>query len=431
MTGVLLLTLLAGLAGPDEVVSREGTDLEIGGEVRLHGLWRAGVMEEARAALNGAPADVGDHNIFTGLLALHAGFALAEDLEGALLISTKPMAEGENVRFGSNPEETDLYIREAWLQADRFPWRNTSIRLGAQSFRFVNRYQDDPFFLDLGESESAWSGTDAGGTTVRADRDTLQPVGLLARWRPEIFLKVTFFSLLLVEGASPSNDESVYGLQASLMAGERTTLKGLATLFAGPAGEDRVGTVGMGLVHAPDRDWMISAEGYLQFGTVAGEEDKRAGALRGEIRRETDWGYLELGGECATGDDPEGDDDEGWQSYENVNRFLILQDALGGLDWDTNYRMVRLSGEVAWGGGLFARGDAGWFSVMEEVAGTGVEDGDQLGFELDGEVFHPLNASTRLSLKVAGLYSSEVLEVLSQDGSEDAWAAMFSVETVF
>ena len=60
-----------------------------------------------------------------------------------------------------------------------------------------------------------------------------------------------------------------------------------------------------------------------------------------------------------------------------------------------------------------------------------MEDGDELGVELDGEIVHSLNDSTHLSLKGAALLRSDVLDALSGDESDEAWAVLFSIFSLF
>lgn len=425
--------LLLGLLLQEGVVtsSEEGPDIRVSGALDLHYVHTDGGLEETRNSLNGTPAPADDATFFAGPVSLRLDLYWDRSLTSAIEIANRPINLGANVPFGTNPEGDNVYFTEAWLQARDFPLDKLTLRAGMQPFRFTNRYDDEPFFLDLSRSESAWTGLTPAGTVATADRDTIEPVGLRVWYDAAIFLKVQAFAFTLVEGGGPSLDESVFGLQASAKTSEVLTLKVLATLFSGPLHNSSVWTAGAAVAHSPHEDWLISVEAYAQAGKSRRRMEKSAWAANLSVRTAgTSW-WGDVGFEYASGDDPGDPEDDGWQSYENVNRFAVVQSAEFGLDWDTNYLLARAAFEYRWEEVTKLRLDLGWFRILEEVPGVATADDRQLGVEVDVTIRQEINLSASVYLRTALLFGSEVMEAATADDDDDTWVVFLGADVKF
>ncbi|MHC4606154.1 MAG: hypothetical protein ACYTAF_04385 [Planctomycetota bacterium] len=419
MKAVVLILGLLAQEGPLSV--EEGPRARLSGRADLHYVHRDGAIEETRNRLNGAPAAADDANFIAGPVSLRLDLMWEPDVAAALELGNLPINMGANVPFGTDPEATRVFVNEAWVQVRRFPAEALTLRLGAQPFRFTNRYDDEPFFLDVSGAESAWTGLTAAGTAATADRDTVQPVGARLWYDAAIFLKVQAFALTLIENGHPGDDESVYGFQASAKTSDVLTLKLLGTLFAGPAHDSSVWTIGGGVVHAPHRDWLLSGEIYGQSGDSMDGMDKSAWAAHLSVRYAGSSWWADAAYEHASGDDPDDADDDGWQSYENTNRFAIVQSAELGLDRDTNYRLLRAGWEYRWEDRAKLRFDLGWFSAPEKIQGVTGSGDDGLGVEIDGAFRYHLNGSASLYARGALLLGSDLLDAATADDDDNAW----------
>ncbi len=387
----------------------------VGGEVGIHFVYRDHDVEEMRNRLNGAPAAEDGDSFFSGPVRLQVDFTWEPDITGLLELGNRTMDGGSNRRFAAS--ETDLNVLQAYVELRRFPSDRWTVRAGVQPLEFTNRYQDDSFFLDLAHSESAWTGLGASGISTTADRDTLEPVGIRVWYDAAIFLKIQAFAFTVVEGGAVGADESVTGIQASVKPSDDLTIKGITTLFSGPNSNSSVWTIGFGIARSLADSWLLAGEVYPQFGRTASGVDKRAWAASFSVRTHGEGWWAEAGLEFASGDDPNDPDDAGWQSYENVNRFAIVQSAEFGLDWDTNYRLVRVAVEV-WR----VRLDAGWFSIPEEVPGVLPAGRDNLGIEIDARVTWPIDPATSFFAQAAGLMDSDL---------EDTWLGIVGTQVTF
>ncbi|HYE99137.1 MAG TPA: hypothetical protein VEJ18_09520, partial [Planctomycetota bacterium] len=170
-----------------------------------------------------------------------------------------------------------------------------------------------------------------------------------------------------------------------------------------------------------EKRWLeLFAEAYVQGGALLDNVRKRAYAAQAGARAFLGPAWLEGAASLRGGDRDPGDDrDEAFQSYENENRFLILQSAEFGLDVDTNLLLVRASagyGPTPLGGHpLRLRLDVGRFEADEELAGE-----TAWGVEADLTAELEWNASLAMRITFAWLGASDLLEILTSDGDDDA-----------
>lgn len=418
-----LLQLLLLLQQPVER-NPDGPRVTMSGRLDFHFAFRAGEIEEARNALNGVPATADDDTYLAGPASLRLDLDWSADLSASLELATRVMDGGDTLTFADR--ETDVFFHEVFLEMRRFLAEPLTLRAGAQPLRFTNRYEDDAFFLDLAGAESAWSGFGLSGVRATADRDTLQPTGVRLIWDPIIVVRVQAFALWLDEGGSPSGDEAVYGIHAGAKPADTWTVKWITTLFSGPDHGSSVGTTGAGVVLAPAPGWLASVEAFVQYGRSRRGLPKSAWAGDFSLRysgETTPW-WIEAAYEHVSGDDPDDSDDGGFQSYETVNRFAVVQSAEFGLDWDTNYRLLRAEAGIRSNArDVEARINLGWFTLPEEVPGVAVGSDDTLGLELDLWVAVLPNPAARIYLQAGWLTNSDVLD--------DAWSAVMGTRIQF
>jgi len=144
--------------------------------------------------------------------------------------------------------------------------------------------------------------------------------------------------------------------------------------------------------------------------------------------------WVEAAGSRRSGDRGGGNDrDQAFQSYENVNRFVILESSEFGLDVDTNVTTVRgtigvgpfdLSGRP-----LRIQIDVGRFTAVAPIQNAAAGDTRQWGTESDLSFVWSYNESFALSLKTAWLGDSELLKALG--GENHAVAVVFGADLRF
>jgi hypothetical protein len=268
------------------------------------------------------------------------------------------------------------------------------------------------------------------------------PVGLRVRYDPNPVIMIEAFALNVAEtaGGLPVNrSEYLLGVHSSAAVPEEGSVFLISTFHGGPNRGSRLWTLGGGAdIYAdPEQAWELFAEGYGQVGSLIDEaglhvSKETAWAAAAGLRRRFDEFWVEASIWWLTGDrNPSDSHDQAFQSYENVDQFLVLEDDEVGLDFDTNYRALKLSAGWGLGPGLLSPGDLGgrldlgWFELDEAlpgVFGTGLTGRDDLGIELDASVVW--QAFEALDFRVRGgwLFSSEVLEAITPGRRADAFA---------
>lgn len=444
-----LLSLLVLFALQEEPPVRTGSDrgsavrLQLTGHVDLRYAYRSAEVGAAALGLNGlTPGSVGSDNFWSGRIGLRADVEVKDFVTGVVELENRSFEDGANLPFSDSPTDSTLDLRQGYLEVGQFLTPELALRLGVQNVVLRNRPHDDPFFLDLGESESFFSGFSAADRAIgsTADRDFGQATGARAFWSPAEILTVQAFAMVYEEGGGTPHDESVYGVVANSLIAEHWAVflllvassggdPGLSTVYTGGAGID--GYFG------DAKELELFAEIYGQGGALQRTPDrirKEAYAVNLGARYLglfTPKLWIEAAWSHRSGDRRAGDDhDQAFQSYENVNRFLILESGEFGLDLDTNLSQLRAGlgagpFDVA-GRPLRVQVDVGRFvAVTPPVAG----DARDWGIESDLTVRWDYNESLTFSLKGADLTGSEVFEQLT--GHRHAWLFLLSAGLKF
>lgn len=457
MHGVFLAMLL--LAAPQEE-SREtfpsageephGAPLiHLSGEIDLHYLHRGEAVNETGALLEALPADDASTNAWAGRASLRIDAEVGGNVSGVIELENRDFDEGINRFLGSDPERDGVDLKQAHINAFDLLTPGLRLRLGVQDVSFRNRPHDEPFFIDLGEVEGFYAGFSPAGEHLRnsVDRDVQEATGIRLSYDLAEVLTAQAVGVVYTEGGPGAEDEAVWLAVLNGTPSEKLSAWILGAYVTGPgSGLGDVWTLGAGVdtYFGSARSLELFAEGYLQGGELVEEPErvrKRSfaanvggrvvGLLSGLL-------WLEAAFSCRSGNEETGDDaDEAFQSYENENRFLILQSAEFGLDVDTNLRVVRgtagLGPFTLAGRPLRFQLDVGSFRADEEIrdAGGAALGERDWGIETDLMVSWECSASLRLWAKGARLSSSDVLGALTREAEDEAFLAVAGAKLTF
>lgn len=441
MLAVLFGALLGGWQDEGKVTT--GSDrasavrIELSGHFDIHYFFRSAEVEGAAFALAGLSPAGGATDAWAGRFSLRADVMLRDAVSGVLEVENRSFDEGDNLFLSSNPEMDSFAIKQGYIEVGEFLSPRLSLRVGVQDVSFRNRPHDEPFFIDLGEVEGFFAGFSGASGIVRntVDRDVREAVGVRALWSPTEFASVQAVGVVYGEGDVASDGELVYVLAANTLLSERTAVWLLGTLVSGSGSVlEEVITVGLGAdgYVGEGRELELFGEAYVQRGRLTGSVRKSAFAFQAGVRYVGIFDpnlWLELAVAHRSGDRRPGDRvDQAFQSYENENRFLVLQSAEFGLDVDTNVSLVRAALGIRPfsidGRPVRVQLDVGRFeadTALRSAAGNRLASGESdWGTELDMGIGWDLSASLRLWAKGAWLAGSRLLEELTPGREPDA-----------
>jgi hypothetical protein len=418
------------------------------GHVDLHYAYRSEEVDLVASGLNtGTPSASGSAHFWAGRIGMRADVDVKDLVSGVIELENRSFESGANRPFGSSPTQSTLDIRQGYIEAGEFLTPHLNVRIGVQNVTLRNRPHDEAFFMDLGESESFFSGFQPGnppgvghGRIVNtADRDFGQPTGIRVFYSPVEIMTLEAFWMVYRENASATHDESIYAVTANSLLGEQWASWLLfAAVNGGDQGLSTVWTIGAGVdgYVGEAKELELFAEAYYQGGTLvrapaAVHKEAYAfnvGARCNALIESKLWGELAVS--RRSGDRrPDNNQDQAFQSYENVNRFLIMESNEFGLDIDTNVTCLR----AAVGAGPFnvsgrplrVQVDVGRFAAVAPVRSLG----KQWGVESDLTLTWDYNQSFSLSLKGAWLGDSDLFKRFS--GENHALLGVFSADLKF
>ncbi|MBI4244049.1 MAG: hypothetical protein HY606_08170 [Planctomycetes bacterium] len=443
-------------------------------EVKLSGGFNFDYVTRDKAILEGENAineagggKMDTTNFFTGRATVRSQVTWSDKVSGLMELETRSINAGSWQTFGSDSGAMDLDVEQLYLDLKGFINPTLNWRWGVQDVRFKNAAWDDSFFMDITESESAWSGFTADGTRTKnfTFRDTIEPVGVNVMWggmdKP-CTLNVFYFDVVEGGGAI-STDEQVYGAVYS------HTLTGMsfgelkfgvtAVGFAGGGSikGESLWTFGLSAdAMLMDKQLEAFAEYYNQSGdtrddkslTPSGDIDKKAYAYQVGTRftpNVANWQgvWAELRYTFVTGDDsPTDADDESFQSYENVDDFLVVESNDFGMDVDTNYnawkiKLGKKDIDVAALGKLSVALKYGVFKFNEDIYGilgqtaALVTNEDQLGNELDVDVDLWYSQSLGFYFKLGSLRGSDLLDKITPSDESSTWVTVLGAKVTW
>jgi hypothetical protein len=451
---MLALLAFSALAVPQEpppegkvVTGRDRSSailIQLSGDFDIHYMSRDGALNEAGRTLNGIPGEQPSTNLWAGRMSLRTDVTVKDSVSGVLEIENRSFDRGINHPFSSSTDLPTILIDQAYIHVPDFMIRGFDLRIGIQDLTLRNRPQDEPFFMDLGESESFWAGFTPATGHVRntVDRDLHQATGVKASYAPNDFMGVEAAAFVYGVNGSTSQDESVYLIAANTLLAEHWAawILGVVVTGGGPHLRE-VGTVGAGVdgYLGGSRALELFGEAYVQTGTLTDTPRtvrKEAYAFNAGARYlglvfERLWiegAISERSGDRSVS----GRKDQAFQSYENENRFLILQSAEFGLDVDTNVRVLRGAAGygpiVVDGRPLRFQLDVGRFSSMVPLFdGTGARFAGsqrQWGVETDLTASWSYNESLSFNVQAGWLADSELLQALTTRGERHSFLAV-------
>ena len=449
----MLLALLLALQDPVPVTAgperHSALRLQISGAMDLHYLHRDGAVNEAGGVLSAlAPTDAST-NAWAGRFSLRLDAEVKDFVLGVLELENRSFDDGLNEPFAQDPETDELRIKQGFVDVPSFLLDRLDLRAGIQDVTFRARPHDEPFFMDLGEVEGFFEGFSAAGGHIRntVDRDLQEAAGLRVRYSPYEVLTVEGYALVYGEAGETQDDEAVYVVAASARPADAGAVWLLFALVSGPdAGPnlEQIWTLGGGAdwYFGSEKELEVFAEAYLQRGQLMDSVEKRAfafnlgGRFLGLFDRKL---QLEAAASHRSGNRRAGDGtDEAFQSYENENRFLVVQSAEFGLDIDTNLSLLRVSAgagpfDVA-GRPLRARLDVGRFEAdqdLRDASGAALTSDRDWGIETDLLVTWNYNDSLLFRIHGGWLAGSDVLEDFTADGERNTFAALAGLDFRF
>lgn len=451
----LALLLAAQGGAPQEPPVTTGSDqgsalrLQLSGHVDPRYVNRSNSLELTGSTLNAFALPAGPSDFWTGRIGLRADIEVKDYVRGVLEIENRSLEQGMNKAFGASPPDTAVQFRQGYVEAGEFLVPHLNLRIGVQNVTLRNRPHDDPFFMDLGESEGFYSGMQGTGNFIgnTTDRDQGQAVGIRALYSPFEVMTVQAFWMrygqsYIVDPPAPHPD-TVVGLVVNSLVAEHWSAWLMFTLVSGMgARRGEVGTLGLGIdgYLGDSKELELFAEGYLQGGAlqtsvrVAKEAYAYTVGARYMVcscnKLWIEGAYSRRSGDRQPGDGT----DQAFQSYENSNRFLIMESAEFGLDIDTDVSCLRAAVglgpfDVA-GRPLRFQVDVGRFLAATPIQSVPVAGAAlNWGIETDLAVTWNYNESLSLWLKGAWLADSDL--VFRMAGANSAWLLVFGTDFKF
>ncbi len=320
------------------------------------------------------------------------------------------------------------------MEADRFLAEGLTLTVGIQNYETDLRGDGNPFFLDLQGSEAITDSRftvqenrftpqtdrnlndDAGGVKLTVDAGNTGHLDLF--W----FTVREFSSTTVGSTVGNDHDEHVIGTVFNGSVEDQVSYQIVATLFRDVDGaassRQNIWTFGGGVDYAIGDAGSIYGEAYIQGGErdAASDQDTSIAVDLG-YAGESGSAFWDFSVTHVEGDDGSdrrsSDDNEDFVSYEDNDDTMILEDNVLGLDVDTNYQKVQLSG----GFELSAVNEndlsiellAAWAQSEEEVDydTPGISPDDELGVETDLIVTWSHSESLDFELGLARLWSGD------------------------
>ena len=447
----VLLSLLQEGKPVSTVPKMEDTvRLTLTGEIEFDYVWRRQEIVAFTGGVSGlsAPGAAESENTFEGFVALRMNIDLSDNVSALFEVGTKRV-DGGKINFWAAPNTTGtgslsptIQLREAQILFKEVYWTELSLKAGIMDWGFDPRGRGSSTAFDLRRSQRfihalspAADGTASLGLHA-SDPEELEPVGFWLRLARTLMTIDLIALPAVIEGGSVHNDESFYAIDLLYKFDSKESRIGLiVALTNDPGGRSTIFTYGGALDWKGLSDGLdVYAEFYFQNGfnnspplgsTVkVGGYAFNAGAeyvFKADLKPWIELNFTYFSGD---GDPAPNGKASAFNSYENIHDLLILEDMYTGLDWDTNYRAIKLSGGVRLHtrlkNDLKLRAIVGYASSVEPVRfATGTTH--KLGTEVDLTADWELTRQVTISLGFGYLFGSKVLlESMGGAGASDA-----------
>jgi hypothetical protein len=445
--------------------------ITVSGEVVLDYVYRSRELTAFTDSLSnpsgtGALATSKGEDTFEGYAAVRFVVDLSEKVSALLEIGTRrvdgdPSASGGGgiQRWGESAANP-IKLREAAVSISDFIVSDVNAQFGISGWSFDVRGRGEAFAFDPHHSQTIRRNLDQDQAPMNqrdlsvnrflqaAFVNELSPVGLsLAYTRDALVVELVLLPAVLEGGPSSatgslSSDESLYlvdfwyKLDGFGMKGSRVGF--LAAMSLAPTqiigGGGALTTArfytlgGGGDLKFYDGALEIYGEAYFQMGkagelaTAAGRENVEAGGTAFQVGGQYTFSidprpyialnYTVISGEKST--DPNHSEARRFAAYENVHDLLILEDQYYGIDWDSNYTVVKIKGgvhlSVSNKDDLEANLILGLARSTEKLTVPSGSAFSQLGNELDARASYHLNKQAALKFGLGYLWDSRLLK---------------------
>lgn len=417
--------------------------LTITGDMKLSFVDRSGSFADAAlgdtsggaaAALATGWGDTADGFFIDPIVQLGIDASVSEAVNARIVLET-PFDVGTNGRDGDVP----FSLGEAVVSWEGAFSPDFDLDFGIVDYALDFSGNGNPFLIDLGNSESAFSngvgdtGTPQSSSAGRVQ--SLQPAGAVGHYDlGENTLDMFVFDI------SPVDSETLFGVIYGLPldTGDYQGNMGVTLINANNDSGGSLVTLGGG-GHLEGSDGMkFYGEIYWQFGDYgndpAGNSINQDGAyglvagLHYDIpdADEGEAPWVDFSIWDMSGDDDASDgENSNFVSYEFNNDTIVLEDAYYGLDIDTNYRAIKVKGGMnlspEWSvQGLYA------YATLNKNSNGAASNGnnsDKIGDEFDFRAVYRatdyltfyFNAGTLQNAKALGVGSGvEVISITSE-----------------
>ncbi len=471
LVGLFLFALVLTASAQDKPVTiskdrAETVKLTVSGAINMDWVWRDEMMNIGRTSgyssglTSGGTDGPGEDPVentgtVEGAVKICLDATLSDNVSANVTLGNYRVQHGyaaENTgTFGRNPETNSVYITDVSVTFAEVLNPGVTVKAGTQNYAFDVRGRGSAFFFDPRNSGTFTSnlyqgitgvpGLNVGGAQVDStDPDTLQPTGLTVTYVAD---KMTLDFLVwpaTIEGGQGVNQARVQDDEANYAVdlwytldqvgnGSKIGVLMLTTTF--PGRKSQITTVGGGVdLKGMAEGLELYGEIYLQFGD-AGEADVDGDGLLDTLKAKGS--ALQIGGQYnvqsenkiwiggnltwVTGDIDLDKNVKIFATYENVNDLLVIEDAVFGLDVDTNYRAIKISG-----GCVFSAGGVkdnveltGIFGIVNtakdvQLPSSPMQREDKLGNELDVKVKYLYSKAASVSAQLGYLFGADLLE---------------------
>lgn len=458
--GLVARSSYAGSINTDDKPSSAHT-ITISGDISITGYVRSEELNAATQDLAGpgviaAGGDTDDDlssgdNGWSPKINIRLDIGLAEKVSAVAEIQTRRYAASSGAIGNLIGDTIQAYqVGQLYVRVDEFLYQQLSFQLGMQDFKLDLRGNGNAFLIDLRHSELAFASPMTenfgpgfpvyanGGVGVpslapavtRVDENDAGGFRMTYNDADTLYLDIFWFQVgesgigafAAGGGASTGHlDETLYGVNLDYnldtRGDRRSLINAIFCVFSNDQNANRAYNIGAGI----DYWWEsleLFAEIHGQFGDYTRLNGSRvtglASASTGKQIDQKAWGgyvggkyefeseykpWIDLEFWYLTGDDGQlTDDNEDFVSLENVNDSMIVESSFLGLDVDSNYWSIKVSGGFTTSIDKPQDFDAtlfyGFFSTVEDpdrvALGTGTDSGasrsnidEEIGSEVD------------------------------------------------
>ncbi len=447
--------------------------------------WRDHVINDLNGHVPGGPTgipggaadDADDDNFWRSKITMNLDVQLTDKVSAFIQLENERNAgttgNVSDTTYQVGFDNAHVEYEQAYVKVSEFFSPQFDLQVGVQDLRYVVHERTGPFMIDLTESESFFHGFGLGGGKVDpapsagfnsvgngpALRTAMEPVGIKGTWRDDPWM-LDMFWFTNLEGGSPDRDESIGGLNFRYDFQPRSSFQILVAVVSGGAATDKAGATTLTIDQHDTQVWTFGggfnymdlgfkgfelyAEVYYQFGSVgenAGGSQIQARGLGFQagaaytFEDSPNQPWFEVNYSFRRGDKDASDDRrEDFLSYENQDRFIILESDEVGLDIDSNVMIFSVGGGgqasvlggtdnlrlFGWLGFARTNVDVPQSNTPAGVVPAGIARQDDLGGEFDLKMEWDYNKALMFDAAFAYMFSNDVAKEFTKDREDSA-----------